>query len=277
MSSTAVNVGTSEPEGKRAVIEKNLWRWNLAMGMLHLIQGIIVLAASQSLPNAKKYTIPMYTFLPAWERGFPTVSAQFRGSFPFAGVTSGFAFMSAAAHFIVLGCWQKYLADLRNNINVFRWYEYAVSSSLMIVLIAMLFGMWDPISLTLLASVNCCMNLFGLLHERLNQGRSAAGVNWEAFAFGCFAGLVPWCAIFAYIIASPSLDRVPGFVWAILATYVFFFNTFPINSPWGLARAWLALALAADSHAPPPSVHTLAHAFSPPLSVPAVPQVWLVE
>jgi hypothetical protein len=102
----------------------------------------------------------------------------------------------------------------------------------MIMLIAMLFGMWDAISLTLLGSVNLCMNLFGLLHERMNQGRTKEEVNWEPFIFGCFAGLVPWAAIFAYIIASPDVGRVPGFVWGILGAYLFFFNTFPINSEW---------------------------------------------
>ena len=73
----------------------------------------------------------------------------------------------------------------------------------MIVLIAMLFGSWDPVSLFLLGSVNCTMNLFGLLHERMNAGRAPEDVNWEPFAFGCFAGAVPWAAIFTYLAASP--------------------------------------------------------------------------
>lgn len=132
------------------------------------------------------------------------------------------------------------------------------SSSLMIMLIAMLFGMWDAISLTLLGSVNLCMNLFGLLHERMNQSKAKEDVNWEPFAFGCFAGLVPWCAIFAYIIASPDLGRVPGFVWGILGAYAFFFNTFPVNSelsalPCALrSPPCLALRASARSNPPPP-------------------------
>ena len=61
-------------------------------------------------------------------------------NFPFASVTSGFSWMSAAAHFIVLIFFKKYIADLRKGINVFRWYEYAFSSSLMIGLILMVRG-----------------------------------------------------------------------------------------------------------------------------------------
>ena len=76
----------------------------------------------------------MITSLPVWANGFPVAGIQNRFLFPFAGVTSLFAFLSAAAHFIVLICFKKYIADLRAGINVFRWYEYAASSSLMIVL-----------------------------------------------------------------------------------------------------------------------------------------------
>jgi len=66
---------------------------------------------------------------------------------PFATVTTFFALMSAVAHFIVLLNKDKYLRDLRNGINYFRWYEYAISSSLMIILIALLFGTYDLFSL----------------------------------------------------------------------------------------------------------------------------------
>ena len=40
--------------------------------------------------------------------------------------------MSAFAHMIVLLNKERYITDLRKGINYFRWYEYAVSSSLMI-------------------------------------------------------------------------------------------------------------------------------------------------
>lgn len=98
----------------------------------------------------------------------------------------------------------------------------------MIVLIAMLFGVWDAMNLALIGSINACMCLFGLLHERMNAGKPSRDVNWEPFWFGCFAGLVPWAIIFAYIGSSPSVAQIPGFVWGILGAYLFFFNTFPM-------------------------------------------------
>ena len=114
----------------------------------------------------------------------------------------------------------------------------------MIVLIAMLFGVWDAMILALIGSINACMCLFGLLHERMNAGKPPSEVNWEPFWFGCFAGLVPWAIIFAYIGSSPSVAQVPGFVWGILGAYLFFFNTFPMCvfdfylCPRGLLFEW---------------------------------------
>jgi hypothetical protein len=75
------------------------------------------------------------------------------------------------------------------------------------------------------------MNLFGLDMELLNSGidKSDKKVNWLPFIFGSIIGLAPWVAIAFYIGVNPNLDGVPGFVWAILATYFIAFNTFPVN------------------------------------------------
>lgn len=172
-----------------------------------------------------------------------------RSIMPFVAVTSGFAWMSAAAHLLVLLCFKTYIADLRRGINRFRWYEYAFSSSLMIWLIAMLFGergrrgqrrlrtgnnaraltatpsrrppslppragMYDIVSLTLLAGVNACMNLFGYLQESTNLGRLARGerIDWTPFVFGCFAGALPWACLFTYLGGAGDANSVPGFV-----------------------------------------------------------------
>lgn len=52
--------------------------------------------------------------------------------------------------------------------------------------------------------------------------------KWSPFVFGCFAGVVPWAVIFAYI-GGVADNEIPSFVWGILASYLFFFNTFPVN------------------------------------------------
>ena len=67
-----------------------------------------------------------------WSRGYPMAAIQHRADMPFVAVTSGFAFLSAFAHLVVLARFQVYKDDLRRGRNVFRWFEYAASSSLMI-------------------------------------------------------------------------------------------------------------------------------------------------
>jgi hypothetical protein len=62
------------------------------------------------------------------------------------------------------------------------------------------------------------MCFFGLLHERLNEGKVGSEVNWEAFYMGCFAGAVPWAAIFAYLGLSPALSQVPAFAWGVISS-----------------------------------------------------------
>ncbi len=121
----------------------------------------------------------------------------------------------------------------------------------MICAIALLFGCYDLGSHILLFLVNASMNLFGLLMEKMNnaamassdarefdelsserspQTQSRPSVDWTPFVFGCVAGIAGWILIALYFFGNPSqFDKIPKFVYAILFSYFFFFNTFPIN------------------------------------------------
>jgi len=138
-----------------------------------------------------------------------------------------FAFMSAFAHFFILWQWDSYTAQLAKGMNRYRWWEYAISSSLMIVLIAMLFGVYDIISLIFIACTNAAANLFGDLMELRNAGKKPEDVDWTPFIYGGIAGLYSWAIIFAFMFGSPGVSGAPWFVWAILVTYIVLFCTFP--------------------------------------------------
>ncbi|RYE85341.1 MAG: hypothetical protein EOO65_00590 [Methanosarcinales archaeon] len=225
---------SDEQRALRVAAEKSLWKWNLAMGILHLIQAVIVLALGLADgTTASNFRIPQTTQFVGVNptTGFFEQQLVRRYTIPFVALASGFAWMSAAAHFLVLLFFKQYVKDLRTGVNQFRWWEYSASSSLMIVLIAMLFGIWDIISLTLLGSLNACMNIFGLWMELGNRQTGAlvtGKVDWLPFIAGSFAGIVPWGCIFAFLGAWDS-SRVPKFVYGILAAYFIMFLTFPIN------------------------------------------------
>ena len=93
-----------------------------------------------------------------------------------------------------------YVRNLKKHINYTRWYDYALSSSVMIVAIAMLSGVYDIAALIPLFGINAAMNLFGLMMEMHNQ--KTEKTNWTAFIFGSFAGLIPWILIFMYFIGA---------------------------------------------------------------------------
>jgi hypothetical protein len=97
----------------------------------------------------------------------------------------------------------------------------------MILLIAMLFGVYDIGALILIILLNASMNLFGLLMEQLNQNREK--IAWSPFFFGCLAGIGPWIVIVLYAFGNSSPAEVPWFVYAIVGSYFVFFNLFPIN------------------------------------------------
>jgi hypothetical protein len=110
------------------------------------------------------------------------------------------------------------------GINPARWIEYSLSSSLMMVVIAMLVGIYDIASLILIFTLNATMILFGWLMELHNQPTERT--NWTAYWFGCFAGIVPWIAVAIYLAGA---DGPPAFVYAIFASLFVFFNVFAVN------------------------------------------------
>jgi len=99
----------------------------------------------------------------------------------------------------------------------------------MIVVIAMLSGIYDLSTLVLLFFLNAMMILFGWMMELHNQ--STERTDWTAFIFGCIAGAIPWVVIFLYFVsaAADPTNKVPGFVYGIMVSIFLFFNCFAVN------------------------------------------------
>jgi hypothetical protein len=201
--------------------ERSLGRLRLytaGMGLLHAIQGIAVVVLSND------FALPVTAAFMEGPPGTPA-STEELFTLPLGPAVAAFLFLSAVAHFVVAGPgWGKYRRDLASLRNEQRWIEYALSSSLMIVLIAMITGIADIAALVALFGVNAAMILFGWLQERYE---APGGGGWWPFAFGCIAGIVPWVAIGIYLI-GPSAE-IPGFVYGIFLSLFVFYNSFAIN------------------------------------------------
>lgn len=214
---------------------KKLRRFNMIMGGLHFVQGLAMLFLATTVIQKIGEFQPTITqnFL-AFNQETMSLELQSKAIFdlPFGIMVALFLFISAAAHALVSiprKLNEKYSRDLEVGINKFRWFEYALSSSIMIVLISTLFGIYDIASLILIFAVNASMNLFGLVMEQLNSGRNKDNIDWGPFIWGSIAGIAPWVAILLYMFGNGNFSEVPWFVWAIIGTYFVAFNTFPVN------------------------------------------------
>jgi hypothetical protein len=144
-------------------------------------------------------------------------------------MVAAFLALSAFFHFLIISpaMFGKYTAGLKNHINVFRWVEYSLSSTIMIIVILQLNGTADYIALMGIAGVNICMILFGWLQEKYTTPGDG---DLLPFWFGCIAGIVPWLATLANILSpkGPTESTTPGFVYGIVVSLFLLFNCFAI-------------------------------------------------
>lgn len=215
-----------EAEKPEAVF-KRLRIYNLVVSLILLVQGVLMLVLSSD------YTAPLttsyLTTIPKTERAVTltrTIATVRLGP-----LVALFLLISFLALFLLTlpKIYGWYVRNLKKNINYARWIEYFFSSSLMIVVIAMLSGMYDLSSLILLFFLNGTMILFGLMMEVHNQ--TTEKTRWLAFYLGCLAGIVPWVVISLYFFsaAADSKGGMPTFVYFILGSLFVFFNLFAVN------------------------------------------------
>jgi hypothetical protein len=216
--------------GKAPVIPDSVFvglrRFNAGMGGLHLLQGIlmIVLSNATAYPiytNFLKFDVAARALVPD-----PKIVYELR----FGPAVAAFLLISAVAHFFLSTVgYPRYVANLKKGMNPIRFYEYALSSSLMIVLIGMLVGVYDLGTLIAMFGINAMMNLFGIMMELHNQ--TTHKTDWTSFIYGCIAGIVPWIVIVVYFVGSifSSVAKPPAFVYAIVPTLFVFFNIFAVN------------------------------------------------
>jgi hypothetical protein len=198
-------------------------RYNLIAGVFHFVQMCIVIALSNdfSLPIVARYMSgpPGSTFAqPITLLDTPVGLAVAI----FLGLSAFFHFLVASPQFF-----PRYAAGLAQSRNYFRWVEYSISSSVMIVLIAQICGVTDVVAIISIFGVNASMILFGWLQEKYETPGNG---GWIPFIFGCIAGITPWLGLLFYVLAigGPGETKAPAFVYGIVISLFVLFNTFAI-------------------------------------------------
>lgn len=228
-------------------------RWyNLGMGVLHLAQGVAILALSND------FSLPVHATFMQGPPGAEPAALKHLFDLRIGPAVAAFVLISAVAHFLLVlpGVFEWYRRNLEHGRNDARWIEYSVSASIMIVLIAMLTGIGDIAALVAIFGVNATMILLGLVQE--HSGRPGDS-SLLPFWVGCLAGAVPWVAIAVYFASPGSAANPPGFVYGIFISLFVFFNVFALNmwlqyrrtGPWRNylfgESVYIALSLTAKS------------------------------
>lgn len=195
--------------------------YNVVMAFLHAASalGVLILANGFSLPVTATYLQGPPGSAPGESLTLFDVDV--------AWAVAIFLLLSAFFHVVVASPWfyQRYRDGLEGGRNNFRWVEYSLSASLMIVLIAMITGILDISALIPLFGVNAAMIFFGAVQEKYEK----PGGSLLPFWLGSIAGVVPWLAIGIYLFSPGGDAAPPGFVYGIFFSLFLFFNCFALN------------------------------------------------
>ena len=234
MTAVAPPIGTANvavPAKIPAAQARSLHVWNARLAAIHALQAVVILAFS--FAKSPIVTAPLVSGYLTFDAATKTLVPAQRaiGGLPIGPAVALFFLCSALAHFMVAyparGYYERSLARGQNPA---RWVEYAVSSSIMIVVIATLSGIQEVGTLVAIFGANAAMILFGWSMEAANEGR--ASVQWLHYVFGCIAGAVPWVVIGVALVTAATADSaapIPGFVIAIFVSLFIAFNVFSIN------------------------------------------------
>lgn len=193
--------------------------WNRLASSLHFVQFITILALASRVDRFKDFQLPVtYSYYTLGLEGLQPATGSF-GMAAIAPFICLFFLLSAVSQLLttVGACNRIYVADLDRGVNRFRWYEYSLTGSIMLCVVASLVGITDLCSLINIFVLNTCMNLFGLYMEFDNIGAEKSGISWYPFLYYCIAAFAPKVSIFTSLVQSQS---VPSFVYAVFVTYL---------------------------------------------------------
>lgn len=237
---------------------KSLNKFNLFMAFMHFVQAVVVYLLSSPDKGVVPITINFLQFDKVAQKLLPATKEL--SDVNLAWFVVGFFLLSSLAHLFIGTVYRKkYEANLLLGINKVRWFEYALSASVMMVAISLLSGIYDLSSLIMIFTLDALMNLLGLAMEVENQGKSK--LKWLTYILGCIAGIVPWIVYGIYVYAASEFGggNIPDFVYWIYVSIFLFFNSFAVNmvlqykkiGPWKDylfgERVYIILSLVAKS------------------------------
>src|SRR3954447_3059450 len=194
---TPTDDGTSlEP-----IEDRSLRRGNALLAALHVTQAAVILALSTD------FSLPVTGAFMEGPPGSGLPKQDLLFNLRIGPLVGAFLLLAALDHALVAlpPFRARYERFLAGGVNPFRWLEYSLSASLMVVLIAMLTGIADYVALLALFALDASMIFLGWLMELLNPP-DRARTRWLSFVLGCVVGAVACVAIAVQIGVSRDAD-----------------------------------------------------------------------
>jgi hypothetical protein len=247
---------------KSGVTNSDLIFWNEVAFWAALVQGLIILAVYIYNPTTGGanpdgnfnqvtnlyLTYPYYVPPPEGSDESGVIQMNqlypdwflFKWSFPLASAI--FLLLTAFGHgSIITYLKPSYLEMINKGYNSYRWIEYSVTSSIMIVGVLVGFYILDFNTLLGLAVTNAATMAFGYFMEFLNYKNRQLhqATDWTPYWIGWVTGIAPWIALlisFNTSVNNSSSGGPPWFVQLIAASYFVFFDSFAGNMALQLTK-----------------------------------------
>ncbi len=141
----------------------HLRRWNIGLTVLHLGQAVAMLL----LTNA--FAIGVLSSFPNGPPGTKGLTTTTIFDVRIGWAIAIFLGLAGLDHLLTATFARKvYERDLRRGINRFRWVEYSISATIMVIVISLYWGIVTINALIVIAGANVAMILFGWLQEQMN-------------------------------------------------------------------------------------------------------------
>jgi hypothetical protein len=214
-----VSVLTSFTFGSKKITNDGLAHLNLLAAVLHLIQAAAILILSNPLRGLRPITTSFLTedtAATALTGHGSLVTATHRlFDLNIAYIVAAFFIINAISHLLAaIFIRKRYESDLAAQRNHIRWYDFAVSSGLMILALALIAGVTDVSSLFMMLGLTVLMALATAL---IDINRPIQFNFW----LGISAGILPWIVILIYFIGSHIWgSALPAYIY-LAAIFLF--------------------------------------------------------
>jgi len=174
---------------------------NLVVCAFYFVSGATATVLYCVMESAKGYIYPIILSSSTFDRvtmSF-TTTAEVAFDVPISILIIAFFFVNFVCHLYLALRKQHFSKIVRDNLSYVKWFEFSTSTSLMVTVVAITFGVNDLGSILPMIGCQVAMSYFLCAFERMNRHRAFVSggspnvaVHWEGLMLGCLIGSFVW-------------------------------------------------------------------------------------